>query len=103
MPTRPLWPVKPSPSPAAFAAASILRPICTPFGVFMIKSVPAARAKIYTEGGSSMSDMSNVTVPENPEPDDAEEVQDSEDGEEAGGGDAEERADGDDAEEEESA
>ena len=47
-----------------------------------------------------MSDMSNVTVPENPEPDDAEEVQDSEDGEEAGGGDAEEQADGDDAEEE---
>ena len=38
-----------------------------------------------------MSDMSNVTVPENPEPDDAEEVQDSEDGEEAGGGDAEEQ------------
>ena len=32
-----------------------------------------------------MSDMSDVTVPENPEPDDAEDVQDSEAGEEAGG------------------
>ena len=27
MPTRPLWPVKPSPRPAAFAAALTLRPI----------------------------------------------------------------------------
>ena len=28
MPTRPLWPVYPSPSPAALAAACTLRPIC---------------------------------------------------------------------------
>ena len=42
--------------------------------------------------------MSEVTVPENPEPVDAEEVQDSagEQDSEAGGG-AEEQADGDDA------
>ena len=46
--------------------------------------------------------MSDVTVPENPEPDDAEEVEDSagEQDPEAGGGDAEEQAgDGDAGEE----
>ena len=40
--------------------------------------------------------MSDVTVPENPKPGDAEEVEESTE-EEAGGGDAEEQADGDDA------
>ena len=43
--------------------------------------------------------MSDVTVPENPKPGDAEDAEEAQDpaGEEAGGGDAGEEADGDDA------